>query len=130
MGTSDGLSINFTGFLIGFPITWHCTARRRTVLSVLSKRWAGLLQAPGPAWADVVINTAAEFPPGARLDSQSMMAWFSRREGSIIVLEVAGDMQRLPAAVIETIYLSQVGRNLLPLRIEGGSLGWTSFADV
>ena len=84
---------------------------------MLSKRWAGLLQGPGPAWSDVVINTAAEFPLGVEVNLEAMMAWFCRRKGSIRELEVAGDFQKLPGVLIEVIYLSQAA-SLRELRLD------------
>lgn len=59
-------------------------ARRRTLLPVLSRRWASLLHAPGPAWAEVDIDTDADFSwEGGGPSPVAMVAWFTQRSGSV-----------------------------------------------
>lgn len=108
----------------------HC---RRTLLPVLSKRWSGLLQGPDPAWSEVTIDTNAEFPADPadpadseesygsddsdaddignplqkRINTPAMVAWFSRREGSVNTLRVHGYKQRLPESLMMAVLTSQ-----------------------
>ena len=87
------------------------------MLPVLSRCWARLLQAPGPAWAEVDINTDALFSDGAEPDSVAMVAWFSRRAGSVVTLRVGGgqrfppllggEVQRLPPSLVGLVLMSQ-----------------------
>lgn len=86
-----------------------CATRRRTLLPVLSKRWARLLQRPGPAWAELTIDTRAEFDAGAEPDAVAMVAWFSRRVNSVKVLHVRADSTTaLSAGLLTAALMSQV----------------------
>ena len=85
----------------------HCSIRRRTLLPVLNKRWAGLLQGPGPAWAQVAINTDEELPGDAEPDLAAMAAWFGLRSGSVEQLSLVGEVPTLPASVLASIFTSQ-----------------------
>ena len=84
---------------------------------MLNKRWAGLLEGPGPAWARVRINTVAEFPGETVADAAAMMAWFSRRQGSITALVVTGLVPKLPDSLLASVLAVQAA-SLRVLRLE------------
>ena len=77
------------------------------VLPVLSRRWAGLLQGPNPAWAEVGIDTDIAFPHELLLDGMAITAWFSRRAGSVRTLKLRGEDPKLPASVVTAALMSQ-----------------------
>ena len=76
------------------------------LLPVLSRRWAGLLQGPDPAWADVNI-TGADFYDGTLPDGMAISAWFCRRVGSVRTLSLDWTVPKLPASVVTAALVSQ-----------------------
>ena len=90
------------------------------MLPVLSRCWAGLLQGPSPAWAEVDIDTDALFSATAAPDSVAMVAWFSRRVGSVATLRVSGDGQRLPPTLVVSVLTSQAA-SLRELHLDCGA---------
>lgn len=84
-------------------------ACRRTVLPLISKRWARLLQRPGLVWAEVTIDSQAEFDDGAEPDAVAMVEWFSRRTDSVRVLHVtAASATPLSAGLLTAVLMTQV----------------------
>ena len=90
-----------------------CVPCRRTLLPVLSKRWAGLLQGPDAAWENVSINRDDESFDEATPNATAMAAWFGRRAGAVRRLYVCGTLFRnspfLPASLLATILTTQSG---------------------
>lgn len=97
---------------------------------MLSRRWAELLQGPGPAWADVCINTDDDFLTGAEAppDPAAIMQWFLRRAPSVRKLRVTGDIE-LPASLVAALLVSLAG-SLRELQLESGALGGLQSADL
>lgn len=80
---------------------------RRTLLPVLSKRWAGLLQGFGPVWEKVDIDAGAELLNVTEADTAAMAAWFGSRAGSVRRLRVLGSVPKLPASLLMAALMSQ-----------------------
>ena len=73
---------------------------------MISRRWAELLRGPGPWWEEVEIWDW-EWDADAVIDPRAMAAWFSRRAGSIRLLVLWGNSQRLPSRPLGAMLLSQ-----------------------
>ena len=80
-----------------------------------------LLQGPGPAWAEVSIDTAARFPGETVANESAVMSWFSRRAGSITDLAVMGSVPKLPDSLLASVLTSQAA-SLRYLRLEVGAI--------
>ena len=89
----------------GSDAVW-CDLRRRVLLPVLSRRWAGLLHGPDLAWTEVTIHTEEEFPLEEVPHSVGLLAWFFRRAGSVRSLCIGGDVPKLPATLVAGVMLS------------------------
>ena len=76
-------------------------------MPVLSKRLAWLLQGPGPAWAEVLIEASKEFPGDMVPDTGAMAVWFSRRAGSVTLLRIIDVTPKLSAALLATVLTTQ-----------------------
>ena len=76
---------------------------------MLSRRWAGLLQGPGPAWAEVTIDTDRGIGVSDYRQPNGMVitAWFSRRAGSVRTVQLYGIYIKLPASVVTAALESQ-----------------------
>ena len=107
----------------------ECAPHRRALLPVLSKRWAGLLQGPGPAWEEAEIETSAEFPDATEADAAAMVAWFSRRSGSVRELCVDGSLPKLPVSLMAAVLMSQAS-SLRVLSLDAAAVAWVSSRDV
>ena len=102
------------------------------VLPMIGKRWAQCLREPhNSAWAEVLIDIAAEFPERDRApDPAAMAAWFSRRAESVIKLRVTrgGGSHKLPAGMMGEILTSQAA-SLRELYLTGWAVAVSS-ADL
>lgn len=95
---------------------------------MLSKRWAGVLQGSTPPWAALSIDEEEEYRGEAQPNATAMAAWFSRRAGSIIKLNIMGDEQKVPPALIATLLMTQAA-SLTSLRLDLGAARLSS-ADL
>ena len=75
-----------------------CATRRRMLMPVLSRRWAGLLQGPGPAWARAEPATPEGPNFGTMTNAGYACAFFDAMEADVVPGLVAIGLPEAEAA--------------------------------